>query len=301
MRRDTDEWKSIRQDVLVNGLSKRAACEKYKLGWHTLNKILLHSEPPGYRQKEPRPKRVLAAALPIIHEILEADQKAPKKQRHTAKRIFERLRAEHGFAGSKTVVEDSVRAWRQTQQAVLLGSQPVCVSRGARSRAHSIAVFRIMDHLVNRKASAREKRPQRRWPIRGRYGGVRKWLTPTCGMCQAVNKQRVAGDVGSSQLKQVLVVCEKNYLRASRQFSKGLERCTCAGIVEHDQYIVHDEWKTSPGSDGRFQYRQSKCQIHLVTRAFTHAVHVYQLATAGTNSDYHCIAFIVEFRPQPGE
>ena len=33
MRRDMDEWKSIRQDVLVNGLSKRAACEKYKLGW----------------------------------------------------------------------------------------------------------------------------------------------------------------------------------------------------------------------------------------------------------------------------
>lgn len=115
-----DEWKSIRQDVLVNGLSKRAACEKYKLGWHTLNKILLHSEPPGYRQKEPRPKRVLAAALPIIHEILEADQKAPKKQRHTAKRIFERLKAEHGFTGSKTVVEDAVRAWRQTQQAVFL-------------------------------------------------------------------------------------------------------------------------------------------------------------------------------------
>ncbi len=120
MRRDMDEWKSIRQDVLVNGLSKRAACEKYKLGWHTLNKILLHSEPPGYRQKEPRPKRVLAAALPIIHEILEADQKAPKKQRHTAKRIFERLKAEHGFTGGKTVVEDAVRAWRQTQQAVFL-------------------------------------------------------------------------------------------------------------------------------------------------------------------------------------
>jgi len=113
-----DVWKSIRQDVLVNGLSKRAACEKYNLGWHTLQKILEHSEPPGYRLKEPRP--VLAAALPIIHEILESDQKAPKKQRHTAKRIFERLKAEHGFTGGKTVVEDAVRAWRQMQQAVFL-------------------------------------------------------------------------------------------------------------------------------------------------------------------------------------
>ena len=96
MRSDMENWKEIRQQVLVNGLSRRAACEKYQLGWQTLKKILSHSEPPGYRQKEVRPRPVLAPVLPIIHEILVADQKAPKKQRHTAKRIFERLKAEYG-------------------------------------------------------------------------------------------------------------------------------------------------------------------------------------------------------------
>ena len=45
----------------------------------------------------------------MIDAILEADQNAPAKQRHTAKRIFERLRAEHGFAGGYTVVKDYVR------------------------------------------------------------------------------------------------------------------------------------------------------------------------------------------------
>ena len=120
MRSEMQEWKEIRQAVLVNGLSKRSACEKYGLGWHTLKKILAHAEPPGYRKKEARPRRVLAPVLPIIHEILEADRKAPKKQRHTAKRIFERLKAEHGYQGGKTVVEDAVRAWRQTHQAVFL-------------------------------------------------------------------------------------------------------------------------------------------------------------------------------------
>ena len=40
-------WKAIRQDVLVHGLSQRAACLKYKLGWHTLKKILAHAEPAG--------------------------------------------------------------------------------------------------------------------------------------------------------------------------------------------------------------------------------------------------------------
>jgi hypothetical protein len=49
-------WKAIRQDVLVHGLSQRAACVKYKLGWHTLKKILAHAEPPGYRKNEPRPR-----------------------------------------------------------------------------------------------------------------------------------------------------------------------------------------------------------------------------------------------------
>jgi len=29
---------SIRQDVLVQGLSQRAACAKYRLGWHTLKR-----------------------------------------------------------------------------------------------------------------------------------------------------------------------------------------------------------------------------------------------------------------------
>jgi transposase len=69
---------------------------------------------------QPRPKRKLEPFLPLIHEMLEADRQAPKKQRHTAKRIFERLRAEHGYAGGQTVVKDAVRAWRQSHQEVFL-------------------------------------------------------------------------------------------------------------------------------------------------------------------------------------
>jgi hypothetical protein len=92
-------WKVIRRRVLTKELSKRAACKEYELGWHTLKKILAHDEPPGYRLSQPRQKRKLAAFLPIIQQILEDDRQAPKKQRHTAKRIFQRLRDEHGFQG----------------------------------------------------------------------------------------------------------------------------------------------------------------------------------------------------------
>jgi transposase len=113
-------WKEVRRQVLTNELSKRAACTKYSLGWHTLKKILAHAEPPGYRCSQPRKKRKLEPFLPIIYQILQDDRQAPKKQRHTAKRIFERLRGEHSFQGGKTAVKDAVRAWKQVHQEVFL-------------------------------------------------------------------------------------------------------------------------------------------------------------------------------------
>ena len=74
-------WTEVRRRVLTGELSKRAACRTYELSWHTLTKILAHEEPPGYRKKEPRKKPKLREFLPIIHQILEDDRSAPKKQR----------------------------------------------------------------------------------------------------------------------------------------------------------------------------------------------------------------------------
>jgi transposase len=113
-------WTEVRRRVLTNELSRRAACRKYGLGWHTLQKILAHTEPPGYRQQLPRKKRKLEPFLAIIHQILTDDHQAPKKQRHTAQRIFERLRDEHGYQGGQTVVKDAVRAWKLSHQEVFL-------------------------------------------------------------------------------------------------------------------------------------------------------------------------------------
>ena len=66
----------------------------------------------GYTRTKPVTKPKLGALLPVIDAILEADRTAPVKQRHTAKRIFERLRDEHGYAGGYTVVKDYVRIAR---------------------------------------------------------------------------------------------------------------------------------------------------------------------------------------------
>ena len=96
MYRAMQPWTEIRRLVLTKQKSKRAICQEYHLHWKTLDKILNHAEPPGYQQRQPRPKPRLDPYLSIIHEILEHDKTAPPKQRHTIKRIFDRLRKEHG-------------------------------------------------------------------------------------------------------------------------------------------------------------------------------------------------------------
>ena len=112
MYTDMENWAEIRRRVLADGLSGRAACREYKIHWKTLKKILDNPEPPGYTRTKPRRPSILDPLLPVVHQILEDDRKAPKKQRHTGKRIFDRLRAEHGYRGGLTIVKDAVRAWR---------------------------------------------------------------------------------------------------------------------------------------------------------------------------------------------
>src|SRR3954471_21758267 len=115
-----ENWAEIRRRVLADGLSGRAACREYKIHWKTLKKILDNPEPPGYRRTKPRRPSILDPLLPVVHQILEDDRKAPRKQRHTAVRVFQRLRDEHGYAGRLTVVKDAVRAWRRGHAEVFV-------------------------------------------------------------------------------------------------------------------------------------------------------------------------------------
>jgi len=77
-------WTEVRRRVLTGELSKRAACLEYGVNWRTLAKMLAHAEPPGYRRRAKREKPILGPHLAWIHEVLEQDRQAPKKQHHTA-------------------------------------------------------------------------------------------------------------------------------------------------------------------------------------------------------------------------
>ena len=62
--------------------------------------------PPGYRRTAQVRRPKLDGFTELIDQWLEEDRRRPRKQRHTAKRVFDRLRAEYGFRGSYTIVKD---------------------------------------------------------------------------------------------------------------------------------------------------------------------------------------------------
>ncbi len=108
-----DLYLRVRLACHVNGVSRREAAIRFGIARETVNKMLEHSAPPGYQRKHPPRRPKLGPFTDIIDQILEDDKTAHRKQRHTAKRIFERLRDEHGFTGQQTIVKDYVRERRR--------------------------------------------------------------------------------------------------------------------------------------------------------------------------------------------
>ena len=108
-----DVYLRVRRAVMVEGMSIREASQVFGLHRDTVRKMLAYSVPPGYRRQSPPRRPKLEPFTGIIDRILEEDLRVLKKQRHTAQRIFERLRDEYGFQGQYTIVKDYVRERRR--------------------------------------------------------------------------------------------------------------------------------------------------------------------------------------------
>jgi transposase len=102
----------VRRAVYVEGLSRREAVRRFGIDPRTVAKMLAFSVPPGYRRSGPAARPKLDPFVGIIDQILEEDKMRPAKQQHTSKRIFERLRDEHGYGGGITIVKDYVQERR---------------------------------------------------------------------------------------------------------------------------------------------------------------------------------------------
>jgi transposase len=102
-------FEQIRRDRDREGLSIRALAARHGVHRRAVRQALASALPPARRSPAGRPAPKLGAYRALIDEWLEADRDAPRKQRHTAKRIWRRLVDEHGADVAETTVRDYVR------------------------------------------------------------------------------------------------------------------------------------------------------------------------------------------------
>ncbi|MCD2191005.1 IS21 family transposase [Actinomycetospora soli] len=111
MARRVELFEAIRRDRRLEGLSIRALAERHEVHRRTVRQALASAVPPP-RKAGARPAPKLDRWKPVIDAWLEADQQSPVKQRHTARRVWQRLGAEHGAELAEITVSRYVRAWR---------------------------------------------------------------------------------------------------------------------------------------------------------------------------------------------
>jgi transposase len=110
----------IRKKHFVDGWSIRKISRHLGIARQTVRKALASTAIPRYRLTKSRPCPVMAPFQDVITAWLEADRTAPPKQRHTAKRIYDRLVAEYGFTGHESTVRRTVARLRDRQPEAYL-------------------------------------------------------------------------------------------------------------------------------------------------------------------------------------
>ena len=110
----------IRKKHFVEGWSIRKISRNLSVARQTVRKALQSSEIPKYNLTKEKPCPVMDPFKEIVKEWLERDKEQPKKQRHTARRIFHRLCEEYDFTGSESTVRNYVRTLKNEQKEVFV-------------------------------------------------------------------------------------------------------------------------------------------------------------------------------------
>jgi transposase len=106
--------------AVSEGMSRRQAAKHFNISRDSVAKMLSYSTPPGYQRRSPIRRPKLDAFVSTIDHWLDEDLTVPRKQRHTAKRVFDRLRDECGFTGGYTIIKDYMREREQRCQEMFV-------------------------------------------------------------------------------------------------------------------------------------------------------------------------------------
>ncbi len=98
----------IRKLVLIDGLSQNAVAKRLGHSKRSVKRALANPEARQYMLSGPRTAPVADTVRPLVQQWLQDDQSKPRKQRHTQTRIYERLRDEYQFTGSRRTISTLV-------------------------------------------------------------------------------------------------------------------------------------------------------------------------------------------------
>jgi transposase len=104
-------FEAIRRDREQDGLSIRELARRHRVHRRTVRQALESATPPARKSPE-RDRPVMGPYEELVRGWLRADEHAPKKQRHTARRVWQRLVEEHDASVAETTVRDFVRQVR---------------------------------------------------------------------------------------------------------------------------------------------------------------------------------------------
>jgi transposase len=161
-----EQFEAIRRDFAREELSIRALARRHGVHRRAVRQALADPVPPAKRPPASRPAPKLGAYRSVIEDWLRADAQVPRKQRHTARRIWQRLVEEHGAEVSERQVDRYVAQARRRlgeveafvplvadagveaevdwgQAQVLLRSAPVMVHVFVMRACHSGAAFTV--------------------------------------------------------------------------------------------------------------------------------------------------------------
>jgi len=115
-----DEKETIRRLYSIQRHSIREIAKELRHSRRTVKKAITDASVPEYHLTVPRASPVMDPFKAIIERWLEEDKSQPKKQRHTAHRIYTRLVSEHHFTGGERTVRQYVSRLKPKFQEIFI-------------------------------------------------------------------------------------------------------------------------------------------------------------------------------------
>jgi len=106
-------FERIRREHREEGVSVRELARRHGVHRRAVRQALESAVPPPRKHAGGRPRPAMGPHEATVRRWLEEDESAPRKQRHTARRVWERLVDEHGATMSEVTVRRCVRDLRR--------------------------------------------------------------------------------------------------------------------------------------------------------------------------------------------